>query len=144
MGSCPPALPLALQSAAQIFEKTGAEHGVVWVITDNRDDRGTDNTAANTREFGRILQEDPHWQIVLGYPIVEADWIESNTLIVYGLYYSKREEINDLHFRSWTDGTDRPLSIARVENHAKNYLSKPCYLRADSPFTKISRQDESE
>jgi len=116
-------LGMALDAAAQLIGKTPEKTGVVWLITDNRVDRGDSAEASNTRDFyKKIVEEEPQWQIAQLDPITHASWLQDSSLVVYRLLYSERELISDVEYESWI-GEGSPLSYSSLNSRFSGYLS---------------------
>lgn len=121
----------ALDAAMSIIDKTENKTGVVWLITDNRDDRGDSPEAQNTKEFYNKIMLSPFWQIAQLDPIIYAPWLPDSSLVVYRLLYSKRESLTEANYKSWI-ATDAPLSYQRLNPIFKEYLTPEAKTRLGS------------
>lgn len=102
-----------LDAAAWVFEQDDARDGVLWIVTDNIIDTGVGDLsqeAEYNRAFYQKLKSDPRWQVVYAYPVHQADWLCGSTLLVYGMYYSSRERIDQVDYRALTEGQQGRLS----------------------------------
>jgi hypothetical protein len=93
-----------LAAAAALFESYPDERqGILWIVTDNIIEeaphgvRGSslERDVQNNRDFYARLHGDPRWQVVYAWPVHQASWLCGSTLMVYGLYYSSRERIDE-------------------------------------------------
>ncbi len=85
------------------------DEAVVWIVTDNIADMASGHVdgadAARNGQFYRELEQRPEIQAIATYPLHQPDecgWMCGTSLIVYGLYVSKRERSpsEELH-RLW-------------------------------------------
>ena len=118
----------ALDAAVDIIEKTENKTGVVWLITDNRDDRGDSPEAQNTKAFYNKIMNSPFWQIAQLDPIIYGSWLPDSSLVIYRLLYSKREALTEDSYQSWIS-TDAPLSYQRLNPIFKEYLTPEAKTR---------------
>ncbi len=90
-----------------LFESYEARDGVAWVVTDNIIETGDGREPELNRRFYRILESDPRWQVVYAWPLHRAPaggdaWLCDQTLMVYGLYYSSRERLDERTYQQLT------------------------------------------
>jgi hypothetical protein len=127
-----------LDAAAWTFEQDARRDGVLWIVTDNIIDEGADELseeAANNRAFYQKLKDDPRWQVVHAWPVSEGGWLCDSTLLVYGLYYSSRERLDEQAYAELSEARlDTPATtsgFARFANEASPSPGSPFKLKPD-------------
>lgn len=126
-----------LDAAGSLFESFGERDGILWIVTDNIIEQvpagagGSDveRDVRNNRQFYHRLEVDPRWQVVYAWPVHRSPWLCGSTLIVYGLYYSSRERIDEQAYADLSLGEaarlGRPEQIAAFGSYASEKSPSP-------------------
>lgn len=112
-----------LPALRTLFESYEARDGVAWVVTDNIIETGDGREPALNRRFYRILESDPRWQVVYAWPLHRAPaggdaWLCDQTLMVYGLYYSSRERLDERAYQQLTGARDPSARLGTPAHQA--------------------------
>ncbi|MEC7985276.1 MAG: hypothetical protein VX278_08935 [Myxococcota bacterium] len=132
-----------LDAAADIFQRNGAESGILWIITDNIIDKGENLSEEQKKEaklnedFYRRLRSDARWQIIDAYPVSRGDWLKGSTIMIYAMYYGTHQALGEIEYQSW-HANGGPLSVernqsafARVSDTASPSPGAPIRLKPD-------------
>jgi hypothetical protein len=131
-----------LDAAAEIFRAQPSGDGILWIVTDNIIETSASDELSREAELNRQfylrLKDDPRWQVVYAYPVHQADWLCGSTLLVYGMYWSGHERIEEGEYAALTAGPGSRLaapeqlaSFAGLANQGSPAPGHPFKLKPD-------------
>lgn len=123
-----------LNAATEAFSVTPRGDGILWIVTDNIADIGDGPEANYNRLFYEHLKNDARWQVVYAYPVHEGEWLCGSTLLVYGLYYSIHERVDQELYEQVQDILSPPSTVAafaKVGNPDSPSPGHPFRLKPD-------------
>jgi len=118
-------MELVLDAATDKFVANERGDGVLWILTDNIVDVGEGPEASYNRRFYERLKEDARWQVVYAFPVHEGDWLCGSTLLVYGLYFSEHERIDQQHYEDLQKLLSPPKTVSTFAGYANPQSPSP-------------------